>query len=71
MKDPIVLYQNYLLEAANALHIISEEMESAPAHNVSSRQVGDWTSQIRRIHASVLNVIKSRRGMHLEILKLR
>ena len=71
MKDPIILYQDYLLVAANVLHAISEDMEAAPARGVSPQQVGDWTAQIRSVHASVLNVIKSRRGMHLEVLKLK
>ena len=71
MKDPIILYQDYLLSAANALHTISEDMEAAPARGVSPRQVGDWTAQIRSVRESVLNVIKSRKGMHLEVRKLK
>jgi hypothetical protein len=71
MKDPIVLYKEYLLEAANVLYLISEEMETTPAHSISPRQVGDWTSQIRDVYTSVLKVIKSRQGMHFEVRKLK
>ena len=70
-RDPIEHYKDYLLTAANTLHLITESMDSTSARALTPRQVGDWSDRLRDVHQSMLNVLKSRQGMFLEIRKLK
>ena len=70
-RDPIEHYKDYLLTAANSLHLITESMDSTSARALTPRQVGDWSDRLRDVHQSMLNVLKSRQGMFLEIRKLK
>ena len=70
-RDPIEHYKDYLLTAANTLHLITESMDSTSARALTPRQVGDWADRLRDVHQSMLNVLKSRQGMFLEMKKLK
>jgi hypothetical protein len=70
-RDPIEHYKDYLLAAANTLHLITESMDNTSTRSLSPRQVGDWSDRLRDVHQSMLNVLKSRQGMFLEMKKLK
>ena len=70
-RDPIEHYKDYLLTVSNTLHRITESMDNTSAHTLSPRQVGDWSDRLRDVQQSMLNVLKSRQGMFLEMKKLK
>ena len=70
-RDPIEHYKDYLLTVSNTLHRITESMDNTSARTLSPRQVGDWSDRLRDVQQSMLNVLKSRQGMFLEMKKLK
>ena len=70
-RDPIEHYKDYLLTVSNTLHRITESMDNTSARTLSPRQVGDWSARLRDVQQSMLNVLKSRQGMFLEMKKLK